>query len=707
MVWPLSLLWSSNSNSNNDDVQTRGEASNFAVAPEAKRSSSSSNPIDLLHHFESPGMSLPPSARVGDPKLKQRQGQPLSIWQLGKMGTFAAMKAIEMATDVVYHHVRGPRRVSWGIEMTLLSSIMRDVGRHSHLGDMALIRMLMGIGGWIPLPSDALATPVTFRVRRRNLPGILTEFDAAEDGTRELSGEWVVGKRTWQRLQKEWRAAKQQANSPNGGSAGGTSPQLNMSQHQARERVILYLHGGAYYVSSAASHRLITIPLAKHLDARVFAIDYRLAPETRFPGPLHDVVSAYLRLVEDLHIPPENIIVAGDSAGGGLSLALIMYLRDNEFPLPSAAILMSPWVDLTMSCESWDSNAEFDIVPRPMPGDHLNPIACYLGEHMEKYLTHPYASPLFGDFKGLPPMLIQAGECEVLRDEIMLLAHKATLAGVEVRHEQYEDAVHVFQTLPFLDTAQKAFISSRDFVQNFLPQWQRQSPQALQGSTERGLEQEIDNDSARVVRGDGMETGSRREDIGSASDEERECSRRNTPESDQSVSASSSTEGDRSWASSWSPPPSSEEDNSGPSTPTEYATVAVSPVHDRPRMQSRPSLRRLKSTFSFIADASYRSATSHLDRAPLHPDISGYDVSDEGVLHIPRWRRSTLSTSPQTAPLMPPSIRRSEASHPDISSLVQQFSASGPANQTITYKPDDSRRRRRARTLSGKNNNHL
>lgn len=92
MVWPLSLLWSSNSNSNNNDVQTRGEASNFAVAPEAKRSSSSSNPIDLLHHFESPGMSLPPSARVGDPKLKQRQGQPLSIWQLGKMGTFAAMK---------------------------------------------------------------------------------------------------------------------------------------------------------------------------------------------------------------------------------------------------------------------------------------------------------------------------------------------------------------------------------------------------------------------------------------------------------------------------------------------------------------------------------------------------------------------------------------------------------------------------------------
>ncbi len=77
----------------------------------------------------------------------------------------------------------------------------------------------------------------------------------------------------------------------------------------------------------------------------------------------------------------------------------------------------------------------------PQPGDHLNPIACYLGEHMEKYLTHPYASPLFGDLKGLPPLLIQAGDSEVLRDEITLFAHKATLAGVTVRHELYEDAV--------------------------------------------------------------------------------------------------------------------------------------------------------------------------------------------------------------------------------------------------------------------------
>lgn len=99
------------------------------------------------------------------------------------------------------------------------------------------------------------------------------------------------------------------------------------------------------------------------------------------------------------------------------------------------------YTDLTMSCESWDSNAPYDVVPFPTADNHMNPIALYLGEHTEEYLTHPYASPLFGDFKGLPPLLVQAGDAEVLRDEIALLAHKATLAGVQVMHELYEDAV--------------------------------------------------------------------------------------------------------------------------------------------------------------------------------------------------------------------------------------------------------------------------
>jgi acetyl esterase/lipase len=232
---------------------------------------------------------------------------------------------------------------------------------------------------------------------------------------------------------------------------------------------------GAYYTGSATTQRLLTIPLAKYTESRVFGtisllllfvfltrisvLDYRLAPETQFPGPFHDVVIGYMRLIEDLHIPPANIMIAGDSAGGALALALLMYLRDNAYPVPRAAVLMSPWVgrcldflvwrstkqasDKTMSCESWDTNASFDVIPglSGLPDDEMNPIHLYLGEQMQNYITHPYVSPLFGNLKGLPPLLIQAGEAEVLRDEITLLARKAALAGVFVRHEVYEDAV--------------------------------------------------------------------------------------------------------------------------------------------------------------------------------------------------------------------------------------------------------------------------
>jgi len=118
-----------------------------------------------------------------------------------------------------------------------------------------------------------------------------------------------------------------------------------------------------------------------------------------------------------------------------------------------------------MSCESWDLNAAYDVVPFPTADNHMNPIALYLGEHTERYLTHPYASPLFGDFKGLPPLLIQAGDAEVLRDEITLLAHKATLAGVQVMHELYEDAVSIPVPCAYFNQ----LINIRIFIDSCLP----------------------------------------------------------------------------------------------------------------------------------------------------------------------------------------------------------------------------------------------
>ncbi|KXN88868.1 Monoterpene epsilon-lactone hydrolase [Leucoagaricus sp. SymC.cos] len=459
------------------------------VTHSVREQPSRQSPAQSLKYFSTPGV-FPPSARV-DPKLKPQPRRPLHIWEYWKYAAFLAVKATELTTDVLSHQIWGPRKKSWGIEMTIATSLVRGTGRHTGLVDISTIRMLTNMVGLVPLPSDALATPVTFRVRRWNLRGILAPFDAVELGSRELSGEWVVGKKTWQRLQSEWKISST--------SLPGRFPT------SSRERVILYIHGGAYYLSSAAAQRLISIPLARYADARTFAIDYRLAPETQFPGPLHDVVCAYLRLVEDLHIPPENIIVSGDSAGGGLALALLMYLRDNGYPLPSGAILMSPWVDLTLSCESWESNALCDIVPFPVMDSHMNPIALYLGEQMEKYLTHPYASPLFGTFEGLPPLLIQAGDAEVLRDEVALLAHKASLAGVLVRHEAYDDAVHVFQAWPCFTATLRSFESMRNFVHNVLPKYQAGSLKFLGDTAEKGIEAEIENERAVVVNCEGVE----------------------------------------------------------------------------------------------------------------------------------------------------------------------------------------------------------
>ncbi|KAI1793186.1 Alpha/Beta hydrolase protein [Ganoderma leucocontextum] len=634
---------------------------------------------EALRHFES-SIAVPPSSRVGDPKLKQRESQPIRLWEFWKYGAFAAMKATTLAADILSHQLWGPRRKSWGIEMTLLSSIMRGLSRYSYLTDIGTVRMLMSIGGLCPVPSDALVTPVTFQVRKRKLRGILQEFDACEDGRRELSGEWVVGKKTWRRLQAEWRLRKQ-----------GKPPGATPGRSKRKERVILYLHGGAYYMFSAATHRLITIPLAKYLDARLFAVDYRLAPETRFPGNLHDVVSAYFRLVDDLHVPPENIILAGDSAGGGLTLALLMYLRDNDYPLPSGAILMSPWVDLTMSCESWDSNAQFDIVPVPQPGDHLNPILCYLGDHMEKYLTHPYASPLFGDFKGLPPLLIQAGEAEVLRDEITLLAHKASLAGVEVCHELYEDMIHVFQSFPFVGAVHHAYLSCFDFVWNFLPQYQARSPQYFGSSAEKVLEDEMDTDATRVVRGDGTETGEGRETITETPPETTRVGSYRELHPPGSHSPTPSLE-EPSWGSMYVSTSSDDEGDFEDGvvrmqpvyTPPSISPSPVPSSSQRPTLTKAPSFSRLRATFTAIADAASVSASGTLNIPVPNSPLPSAPASP--TRRRPRISSISMTSSSEAPP--EPTIRRSQRSHPDITSLCKSWSASGPANQTTTYKPD-------------------
>ncbi|KXS21413.1 alpha/beta-hydrolase [Gonapodya prolifera JEL478] len=453
--------------------------------------------------------------------------------------------------------------------------------------------------------------------------------DDATGAIRELRGEWVEilkeEERSWGGYVREWVF----------GSKEGRS-------WDEDEKVVLYLHGGAYTMLSPATHRSLTVSIARATNTRIFVPDYRLAPEDPFPAALHDAFAAWLYLTRPDHpalggrrwakrFKPENVTIMGDSAGGGLTMALMVYLKEfvgkgygEGFGMPGGAVLLSPWVDLTCSHPSYHANSALDYLPavhtmdlfgpmyrsdnspnpvaaylwgwngrkglerrfcsredwawerlsRPVPGngedaksgrmsdDHdavdvepepeaevagaerilgsagpkggailrransappstaaaaaraavaaraaggrsgsgsgpmlklerrntlLGKPVSSLGEEYVKTLVqvrHPCVSPLFADLRGLPPVLIQAGDCELLRDESIALARKyshanqrrPSLEGKEpalhenvhghVRHELYTDMVHVFQAFPFTKASKIAIANIGRFHRN-------------------------------------------------------------------------------------------------------------------------------------------------------------------------------------------------------------------------------------------------
>jgi monoterpene epsilon-lactone hydrolase len=202
---------------------------------------------------------------------------------------------------------------------------------------------------------------------------------------------------------------------------------------------VLYLHGGGYYFCSPRTHRPITYALATGARARVFALDYRLAPEYPFPAAVDDALAAYRALLEQ-GIAHTSIVLAGDSAGGGLALATLVALRDAGDLLPAAAVVFSPWTDLAATGHSIVSNTERDVM---FHGASIGPAAqIYLGDASA---TDPLASPLYADLHGLPPLLIQASDSEVLRDDALRFAQRAREAGVEVQLETWPDTPHAWQ----------------------------------------------------------------------------------------------------------------------------------------------------------------------------------------------------------------------------------------------------------------------
>jgi epsilon-lactone hydrolase len=229
-------------------------------------------------------------------------------------------------------------------------------------------------------------------------------------------------------------------------------------------RTILYLHGGGYYFCSPETHRSITLALATGAEARVFAPDYRLAPEHRFPAAIEDAVAAYRDLLTN-GTPAARAVIAGDSAGGGLALATLLSLRDAGDPLPAAAVLFSPWTDLAATGASLRTNDKRDAM---FWGDTVAKSArIYLGETSP---TNPLASPLYAELNGLPPLFIQASDSEVLLDDSTRLAEKATRAGVVVSFRAWHKLPHVWQFFtPFLPEARLALAETADFIKRAVP----------------------------------------------------------------------------------------------------------------------------------------------------------------------------------------------------------------------------------------------
>jgi acetyl esterase/lipase len=225
------------------------------------------------------------------------------------------------------------------------------------------------------------------------------------------------------------------------------------------DAAVLYLHGGGYVIGSPRSHRHVAAAIASAAGVAALLPDYRLAPEHPFPAAVEDATAAYEWLL-GRGIAPGRIVVAGDSAGGGLTVATLLALRDRGRPRPAGGVCISPWVDMTCSGASYVTRAEAD--PMVKREGIVEMAAAYLAGADVKT---PLASPLHADLRGLPPLLIQVGRDEVLLDDSTQLAAQAKTAGVDATLEVWEDMIHVWHWfLPMLDEAQRAVARIGEFA---------------------------------------------------------------------------------------------------------------------------------------------------------------------------------------------------------------------------------------------------
>ncbi|MEM7584064.1 MAG: alpha/beta hydrolase [Acidobacteriota bacterium] len=324
------------------------------------------------------------------------------------------LRCVRLALAIGWQRLRGIRHGPRDLRAAVLSRLLRRD-----------IREVVERG--IPrLRASELATPVWPSVKRQ------VAFERGDVGG--VPGLWITPR------------------DPAPDAASGASPTL------------VYFHGGGYCFCSSATHRAMVAQIALAGGCRSFVPDYRLAPEHPHPAAIEDALAVVRGLMAS-GISADELVIGGDSAGGGLSLATLVALREAGDPLPRAAVLLSPWVDLACTGASIVRNAQHDYLTREIL-DHF--AQCYLGETNP---LAPSASPLYADLHGLPPLLIQVGALETLLSESRRLAEHAAAAGVTVELQELEDAVHVSQAFaPMVPAASRAIQDIGRFIgRSFTP----------------------------------------------------------------------------------------------------------------------------------------------------------------------------------------------------------------------------------------------
>ena len=223
--------------------------------------------------------------------------------------------------------------------------------------------------------------------------------------------------------------------------------------------MVVYFHGGVYVLGGAVQAAGLASEVGRRTGARVVSVDYRLAPEHPYPAAADDALAVYQALLGG-GADPSDVVFAGESAGGGLAVATLVSARDHGLPLPAAALVMSPYADLTLAGATMDTKAGADVL---MSRDNL---AARVGDYTAGHdPADPLISPIFADLSGLPPLIIQAGTHEVLLDDAVRLARQAAVADVEVTLDVTPGVPHVFQTFyPILDEAAAALDRAGQFL---------------------------------------------------------------------------------------------------------------------------------------------------------------------------------------------------------------------------------------------------